>query len=100
MNKQKALNMLGLAQRAGKIVTGEEMTLKEIRLEKAKLILLASDAGKNTKKKIKDKSSFYEIPLIQAFTAEEISLAIGKPRMVAGIMDAGFAKKVQELILG
>jgi len=31
MNKTKALNMLGLAMRAGKMVTGEEMMLKEIR---------------------------------------------------------------------
>ncbi|MEW3594590.1 50S ribosomal protein L7, partial [Enterococcus entomosocium] len=29
-----------------------------------------------------------------------ISAAIGKPRMVIGILDQGFARKVQELILG
>ena len=100
MNKTKALNMLGLAMRAGKMVTGEEMTLKEIRNEKAALIILASDAGKNTQKKIKDKSSYYEIPLLDAFSTDEISAAIGKPRMVIGILDQGFARKVQELILG
>ncbi|WP_430612282.1 YlxQ-related RNA-binding protein [Enterococcus sp. DIV0876] len=100
MNRTKALNMLGLAMRAGKLVTGEEMTLKEIRNEKAALIILASDAGKNTQKKIKDKSSYYEIPLLDAFSTEEISAAIGKPRMVIGILDQGFARKVQELILG
>ncbi|MEW3594645.1 ribosomal L7Ae/L30e/S12e/Gadd45 family protein, partial [Enterococcus entomosocium] len=60
MNKTKALNMLGLAMRAGKLVTGEEMTLKEIRNEKTALVIIASDAGKNTQKKIKDKSSYYE----------------------------------------
>ncbi|OTN76229.1 hypothetical protein A5886_001306 [Enterococcus sp. 8G7_MSG3316] len=100
MNRTKALNMLGLAMRAGKLVTGEEMTLKEIRNEKAALIILASDAGKNTQKKIKDKSSYYEIPLLDAFSTDEISAAIGKPRMVIGILDQGFARKVQELILG
>lgn len=100
MNKQKALNMLGLAMRAGKLITGEEMTLKEIRQQRAALVLVASDAGKNTQKKIKDKSSYYEIPLLDTFSADEISSAIGNPRMVVGILDAGFAKKVQELILG
>lgn len=100
MNKTEALNMLGLAMRAGKLVTGEEMTLKEIRNEKAALVIVASDAGKNTQKKIKDKSSYYEIPLLDAFSADEISAAIGKPRMVIGILDQGFARKVQELILG
>lgn len=86
--------MLGLAMRAGKLVTGEEMTLKEIRNEKAALVIIASDAGKNTQKKIKDKSSYYEIPLLDAFSADEISAAIGKPRMVIGILDQGFARKV------
>ena len=100
MNKQKALNMLGLAMRAGKLITGEEMTLKEIRQQRAALVLVASDAGKNTQKKIKDKSSYYEIPLLDTFSADEISSAIGTPRMVVGILEAGFAKKVQELILG
>jgi len=100
MNKTKALNMLGLAMRAGKMVTGEEMTLKEIRNEKAALVILASDAGKNTQKKIKDKSSYYEIPLLDVFSTDEISAAIGKPRMVIGILDQGFARKLQELILG
>ncbi|MGH1817489.1 YlxQ-related RNA-binding protein [Enterococcus casseliflavus] len=100
MNKTKALNMLGLAMRAGKLVTGEEMTLKEIRNENAALVIVASDAGKNTQKKIKDKSSYYEIPLLDAFSADEISAAIGKSRMVIGILDQGFARKVQELILG
>ena len=77
MNKQKALNMLGLAMRAGKLITGEEMTLKEIRQQRAALVLVASDAGKNTQKKIKDKSSYYEIPLLDTFSADEISSAIG-----------------------
>ena len=36
MNKQKVLNLLGLAQRAGKLVTGEELVTKEIQAQKAK----------------------------------------------------------------
>ena len=31
-NKTKILNLLGLAMRAGKLVTGEELTLKDIRV--------------------------------------------------------------------
>ncbi len=54
MNKTKALNMLGLAMRAGKLVTGEEMTLKEIRNEKAAWSLSPVMLVK-IQKKIKDK---------------------------------------------
>lgn len=100
MNRQKALNMLGLAMRAGKLVTGEEMTVKEIKSQKAKLVLVAYDAGKNTQKKIKDKSSFYQVPCLDIFHSDELSQAIGKQRMVVGILDSGFAKRIEELILG
>ena len=54
-NKTKILNLLGLAMRAGKLVTGEELTLKDIRANKAKFVFVAQDASENTRKKIKDK---------------------------------------------
>lgn len=100
MDKNKVLNMLGLAMRAGKLVTGEELTLKEIRRNKARLVLIATDAGKNTHKNISDKCTYYKIPYNNRLTALEIGGAIGKPRMVIGILDAGFAKKIGELIQG
>ena len=99
-NDQKALNMLGLAMRAGKLVTGEEMTIQDIRRQKSKLVFVASDASENTRKKIQDKSSHYEVTCLESFTHEELSQAIGKARMVIGINDQGFAKKIKELILG
>ncbi len=99
MNRQKALNLLGMAMRAGKLVSGEELTVKAIQSKKVKLVLLASDAGKNTSKKVNNKTSFYQIPCLDTFNSEELSRAIGKPRMVIGLTDSGFAKKVEELIM-
>ncbi|GAA3008519.1 L7Ae/L30e/S12e/Gadd45 family ribosomal protein [Tetragenococcus solitarius] len=98
MNKQKALNMLGLAMRAGKLVTGEEMTVNKIRSQKVKLVLLAGNAGKSTQKKVKDKSTFYQVPFADCFDSTEISQAIGRKRFVVGVLDSGFANKIQELI--
>ncbi|WP_122646894.1 YlxQ-related RNA-binding protein [Enterococcus mediterraneensis] len=100
MNKTKVLNMLGLAMRAGKLVTGEELVIKEIRGQKAAIVLIAHDAGKNTQKKIKDKSTYYKIPCFDGLTADELSQAIGKPRMVIAVMDQGFGKRIEELIQG
>lgn len=100
MNKEKTLNMIGLAMRAGKLVTGEELTLKEIRSQKVQLVFVANDAGKNTQKKIKDKSLYYKVPCSDSFTSAELSQAIGKDRMVIGVKDPGFAKKMKELLLG
>ena len=100
MNKQKALNLLGLAMRAGKLVSGEELTLKDIRAQKVHLVFIANDAGKNTQKNIKDKSSFYEVSCSTDFNSNELSQAIGKSRMVVGVKDHGFAEKMKELLLG
>lgn len=98
MNKQKVLNLLGLAQRAGKLVTGEELVTKEIQAQKAKYVFVASDAGKNTLKKLQDKSRYYEIPLSEAFTSLELTQALGKPRKAIAVVDHGFAKKMGELL--
>ncbi|MBO0461858.1 MULTISPECIES: YlxQ-related RNA-binding protein [Enterococcus] len=100
VNRQKAMNLIGLAMRAGKMITGEELTIGEIRRQKAKIVFVASDASENTRKKIKDKSSYYEVPCFELFSEEEITQMIGKPRKVIGITDAGFAKRVKELIEG
>lgn len=100
MNKEKALNLLGLAMRAGKLITGEELTLKDIRVQKVQLVFVANDASENTQKKIKDKSLYYEVPCFACFTSAELSQAIGKNRMVVGVKDPGFAKKMKELLLG
>ena len=100
VNRQKAMNLIGLAMRAGKLITGEELTIAEIRKQKAKLVFVATDASENTRQKIKDKSSYYEVPCFELFSEAEITQMIGKPRKVFGIMDAGFAKKTKELIEG
>lgn len=97
MDKQKILNLLGLAMRAGKLVTGEELTVKDIQTNKTKFLFIASDTGINTKKKMIDKSSYYAILYNDVFTQDELSLAIGRVRKVIGVNDQGFADKFQEL---
>ena len=51
MNRQRWISLVGLANRAGKIISGEELFVKEIRNGKAKLVLLSADASANTTKK-------------------------------------------------
>ena len=40
VNRQKVMNLMGLAMRAGKLITGEELTIAEIRKQKAKLVFV------------------------------------------------------------
>ncbi|AXU75013.1 L7Ae/L30e/S12e/Gadd45 family ribosomal protein [Clostridioides difficile] len=98
-NKEKVLSFLGLATRAGKIVSGDDSTLLDLKKGKVNLILIAEDASNNTKKLFKDKSTFRNIPYLFFSTKDEIGFAIGKsPRAVVGIKDENFSKKIIELI--
>ena len=92
------LSLLGLAMRANKVITGEDFCVDGIRKNEIKYVFLASDAGVNTTKKITDKTTYYKVPLCTDFTSKELSTAIGKNnRMVVGIKDIGFAKKIKEI---
>ncbi|RZI48577.1 YlxQ-related RNA-binding protein [Lactococcus kimchii] len=96
--KEQLSNLIGLAKRAGKIITGEELVIKAVQSGKAKLTFLASDAASNLSKKITDKSTYYEIPVSQLFTETELSHAIGQNRKVIAIVDDGFARKMESLM--
>lgn len=93
------LNLLGLANRAGKCSTGEDMILNDIKSGRAKLVLLASDTGSRTHKRITDKCKSYNIPFAIADDSDTLSHAIGKHKRVAvAILDAGFANKIKSLL--
>lgn len=99
MKPEKWMSLLGLANRARKIISGEELAVKEIRSGKAKLVLLSADASVNTAKKITDKCKSYNVPLKVVENRHLLGQAIGKEaRVVVAIMDNGFAKKIVTLL--
>lgn len=99
MNDHQWISLLGLANRAGKIISGEELSVKEIRSGKAKLVLLSEDASSNTCKKITDKCKSFQVPLKTIKNREILGHAIGKEsRVVVAILDGGFAKKLLTLL--
>jgi len=84
---------LGLAFRAGKVVSGTDTVIEKLRKKQLHLILLASDASDNTKKKINDKAKTYETKVIETYDSQTISISIGKSNIkVIGITDEGFSK--------
>lgn len=98
-SNEKVLQLLGLAARARKIITGEELTVREIRAGKAHLVIIAEDASKNTMKKISDKCNTYNVEKHVFGTREMLGHAIGKEsRVVLALTDAGFANKMSGLL--
>ena len=89
----KILSNLGLCQRAGGIIAGEELVVEAIRNNSVYLVFLASDAGANTTKKIKDKANYYGVEVVESYSSLELSNAIGKNgRMVLGVSNKNFLK--------
>ncbi|MCU9593052.1 YlxQ family RNA-binding protein [Caldibacillus thermolactis] len=99
MKQEKWLSLLGLANRARKLVTGEELVTKEIQKQRVHFVLLANDASKNTMKTILNKCNYYNIPVKQVSDRYTLGNAIGKEaRVVIGILDKGFSDKLKQLL--
>ncbi|RLQ95924.1 YlxQ family RNA-binding protein [Falsibacillus albus] len=93
------MSLLGLANRARKIISGEELVLKEVKNGRAKLVLLSKDASQNTSKKILDKCHYYRTPVKMVENRDDLGQAIGKQARVAvAVIDEGFAKKLALLL--
>ena len=81
MNKERMGKALGLCRRAGKITAGTGLVRDEIRKGKAALVLLASDAAKNTEDRILPLAEKKKIPVERiSLTKEEIGRAIGRKK--------------------
>ncbi|MCL1630845.1 YlxQ family RNA-binding protein [Sporolactobacillus sp. CPB3-1] len=92
-------SLLGLAQRAGKVSSGEDTVLRLIRLKKAKMVLLSADASERTKKTIQNKCGYYHVPLLTVPDREVLGQAIGQPsRVIIAVTDQGFAGRLIEKI--
>ena len=91
--KDKRLNMLSIAMKAGKVVSGEDMTLESVKARRAYLVIIAADASDNTKKLFYDKCRHYKIPITEYGTKSELGWAIGKAeRSSVAIEDKGLAE--------
>ncbi len=91
------LKTLGLAARAKKVVYGEELVLENVRKNRCYLILQARDCGSVSFKNVHDKAKYYNVDIIDTFTSEELSNAVGlENKKVIGILDEGFSKNLKK----
>jgi len=97
MNK-KFFSMIGLAQKAGRVTSGEDACIMEIKSGRSKLVIVAMDSSDNTKKNFQRLCNFRNIPLIEYGTKEVLGKCIGKEyRAVLSIADHKFAKAIMNL---
>ena len=90
------LSILGLAQRAGKLVSGEDAVEAAIRRGKVHLLIIADDASKNTQKKFQNMAEYRQMDVAVWGEKEQLGMAIGKARRaIIGVTDRGFAKTIR-----
>ncbi len=95
MKQSKVLSLLGLAMRGHNLVSGELQTVDAVKSGTACLVIIAQDASANTKKLFNNKCSYYEIPVHEYGTKEDLGRAIGKDlRSSLGVCDAGLADAI------
>ena len=96
--EERIKGLLGIAQRAGRLVTGADTTLNTVRGGKACLVLADECAAENTLKKVKDACIYHHAPIMY-LPEGLIESATGRDgRMLGALTDQGFAKKIQEIM--
>ena len=95
MKRDKALSLVGLATKAGKVVSGEFMTDKSVKEGHSWLVIVANDASNNTKKKFINMCNYYQVPIYFYSDKANLGNAIGKEfRASLAVTDEGLAKEI------
>lgn len=85
-------HLIGLAQKAGRVKSGEFSVEKSVKCDMSCLVLLAEDASETTKKKFRNMCTFYEVPIELYTSKEQMGAVIGRDlRSVVSVEDEGFA---------
>ena len=96
---QKIKFALSLAQKAGKIASGDMGVEMAVRKHKAKLLIIAEDAAESTKKFLYSLAKNKSVPTYEMLTKEELGGAIGKaPRASLVILDKNFVIMLENYI--
>ena len=97
--RDRVMQMVGLAKKAGRCVSGEFKTEEAIKKLDARLVIIAEDASEQTKKHFTDMCRYREIPICLYGSKQQLGKFTGKElRAAAAITDSTFAQKIEAMI--
>ena len=97
----KVLQLVGMAQRAHGVASGEFMTETTVKSGKACMVIVAEDASVNTKKQFQNMCEFYRVPIRIYGTKDSLGHAIGKEmRASLSVTNEGLANEIMSKIDG
>ncbi|QFJ55695.1 L7Ae/L30e/S12e/Gadd45 family ribosomal protein [Pseudobutyrivibrio xylanivorans] len=99
MAVDKALNMISMSMKAGKLVSGEFACEQAIKDGSGFLCIIATDASANTKKSFSNSCEFYNVKYVEYGTKESLGHAIGKEyRASIVVCDENLSLSIQDKI--
>ena len=92
MNRNKVLGLLGLAEKAGKVRSGEFSTEKAVKSGKSGLVIVSEESSDNTKKMFRNMCTYYKVPYFEFGNKEELGHILGKQmRASLAVIDENFS---------
>lgn len=90
--KQSAYELLPLCQKSGLLISGYEKVKETFAQEAVAALIMASDASENAREKLFTIRKDY--PLIEAFTREELGVAVGREQAVQiALLESALSQK-------
>ncbi|MDY2684940.1 MAG: ribosomal L7Ae/L30e/S12e/Gadd45 family protein [Selenomonadaceae bacterium] len=98
-SQRKITNLLSMAARARRIVSGSFSVTEAVKKGQAAFLLIAADAATETKNDCRHLAETYKVPFAEVLDRETLGQCLGKEyRAMAALTDAGFAKKLRQLL--
>ena len=96
---KRIMNLLSMAQRAGKVVSGSFASEEAMKGKKAKHILIAKDASEESKHTFSELAGKHRVSFSFCLTKALLGKCLGKEyRAVAVLLDEGFSNSLKKLI--
>ena len=101
INQNKALGLIGISAKAGKVAFGAEQVTEAVERGKVKLVILAKDASEKTKENFVLFCKRRNVRVIIYETIENLSKAIGKQnKAIIAIKDKNLGEEIYKIICG
>ncbi len=101
MNNDPVCSLLGMCAKGRNAVSGEFSTENAVKAKKASVVIVATDASDNTKKKFKDMCFYRQIPIFLYSDKDTLGRSIGcEMRAVIAVTDEGLGRAVMKKLVG
>lgn len=95
--RRQLMSLLGLARKAGDIVTGFAKVEAALARAELHLLLAAQDGAQDGRKKLANRATREGVTIYAGLTADELGMAFGRANVIhAGATNAGWAARILE----